>query len=103
MILSLEDTKLKVIIDSCFKEFSFDPDVREFHVYKDVWNPRIGEDCLKCRHGKGNKHDDFKIDVYRNNEMKEIVGHIPLTCLKQCLDFSSFPSQNFVVRSQESV
>ena len=56
-----------------------------FPVYKDIWNPRIVEDCLKSRHEKGNEHDDFVIDVYQNKRN----------------DFPSFHSQNIVVRLQQ--
>lgn len=65
-VLSLKDLKMEVIINNRFKEFSFDSNVRGFYVYKNIWNPRIGKDCLKCRHEKRNEHDDFMIDVYRN-------------------------------------
>ena len=72
MMLNLKDLELE---EDCVKEFSFYSYVRAFHVYKDIWNPRI----LKCRHEKGNEHDEFAIGVYSNDEMKEeIVGHTPL-------------------------
>ena len=52
--------------------------MRRIHLYEDFWNPRIGEDYLKCRHEKGNKHDKLLKGVYLNDEMKtKIVGHIP--------------------------
>ena len=54
MMLSLEDLEMEVIIDNYFKEFFFDLYLRLRHLYKDIWNPRIGEDCLKCRYEKGN-------------------------------------------------
>ena len=36
MISSSENLEMEVIIDSRFKEFSFDANVRGFHVYKDI-------------------------------------------------------------------
>ena len=52
--------------------------MRRIHLYKDFWNPRIGEDYLKYRHEKGNKHNKLLKGVYLNDEMKtKIVGHIP--------------------------
>ena len=38
-------------------------------VYKNTWNPCIGEDCLKCRHEKGNEHDEPAMSVCRNHEI----------------------------------
>ena len=43
-----DDLEFEVINDNRFKEFSFDLYVRGFHVYKDIWNPRIGQGYLKC-------------------------------------------------------
>ena len=40
---SLEDLKMEVIIHNRFKEFSFDSYVHRFHVYKDIWDPRMGD------------------------------------------------------------
>ena len=40
---SLEDLKMEATIHNRFKEFSFDSYVRGFHVYKDIWDPRMGK------------------------------------------------------------
>ena len=45
MMLSLADLEMEVIIDNCFKEFSFDSYMCAFYVHKDIWNPHLGEDC----------------------------------------------------------
>ena len=38
------------------ERFSIDSAVRGFHVYKDIWNPEIGE-VLLCEQEFGNLHD----------------------------------------------
>ena len=91
MTLNSEDLGIGVIIDNHFKEFSFESYVHGFHVLKDIWNPHIGEDCLKCRHEKENQHEEFAIGVYRNGEMKEkILGHIPFYLSKAKFEFCQF-------------
>ena len=59
MILNSEDLQMEEIISNRFKEFSFDSYVRGSHMYEDIWNPHIGEDSLKCAHGKRNEYDKF--------------------------------------------
>ena len=87
-VLSLKDLKMEVIINNRFKEFSFDSNVRGFHVYKNIWNPRIDKDCLKCQYESGNNNDKFAIGVYLNDKMKEkIVGHVPLYLSKAMFQF----------------
>ena len=48
--------------------------VRVFHIYKDVWNPVVG-DILKCQRESGNLHDPYAVTVVRDDAI--IVGHIP--------------------------
>ena len=87
-VLSLKDLKMEVIINNRFKEFSFDSNVRGFYVYKNIWNPRIGKDCLKWQYESGNNNDKFAIGVYQNDKMKEkIVGHVPLYLSKAMFQF----------------
>ena len=47
--------------------------IQEYHVYKAVWNPVLGEvHCLALE--EGNKHDHFAICVKRGDE---IIDHVP--------------------------
>ena len=55
--------------------FSMTAAVRGFHVYKDVWEPTIGE-VLLCKRDVGNRYDTFAVAIKRNDS-SEVVGHVP--------------------------
>ena len=44
------------------ERFSIDSAVRGFHVYKDIWNPEIGEVFI-CEQEFGNLHDPYAVSV----------------------------------------
>ena len=50
--------------------------VREFHVYKAIWEPNDSE-VLTCSHEENNPHDPFVIKTCQIDSGK-IVGHIPM-------------------------
>ena len=61
---------------SNMQKFTFHPAVGEYHVYKVVWKPTIGEK-LQADHidqELGNEADKFAVKVVKNNE---IVGNLP--------------------------
>ncbi len=47
--------------------------VRGFHVYKDVWNPQIGEQLL-TKQENGNPEDSFAVGVIKDDT---VIGHVP--------------------------
>ena len=55
------------------EKFAFDSAVREYHVYKVVWKPTIGEK-IQADQELGNEADKFAVKVIKNNE---IVGNLP--------------------------
>lgn len=44
------------------ERFSMDSIVQGFHVYKDVWNPEIGE-VLICKQEFQNLHDPYTVSI----------------------------------------
>ena len=50
--------------------------VHGHHIYKEVWNPIIGE-VLNCEHEADNQHNGFAIACKKQNGI--IVGHLPRT------------------------
>ena len=66
------------------ERFVLDSVVRGFHVYKDVWNPTLGE-TLTCKPEFGNVHDPYAVSVVR--EPADIVGHIPRRISSLCYFF----------------
>ena len=55
------------------ERFAIDSAVQGFHVYKDIWNPEIGE-VLLCEQVFGNLHDPYAVAVVREDNV--IVGHV---------------------------
>ena len=53
--------------------FSMTTAVHGFHIYKDVWEPTIGE-VLSCERDIGNSHDTFAVAIKNSSE---VVGHVP--------------------------
>ena len=54
--------------------FEFNCFITGYHVYKDIWTPRIQEE-LTCEREPGNQHDEHAVKVLKDGEN---VGHIPL-------------------------
>ena len=53
--------------------FDVDPFVKEYHEYKSIWTPKIGE-ILSTEREPGNLVDKYAIRVKKENE---IVRHLP--------------------------
>ena len=51
--------------------FSLTTAVRGFHVYKNAWEPTIGE-VLSCERDVGNSHDTFAVAAKKSTE---VVGN----------------------------
>ena len=52
--------------------FEVDGMIRGFHIYKNIWEPVIGEE-LQCSLDDGNLHDPFAVAVVKNGFT---VGHL---------------------------
>ena len=63
----MEEEEESIFVDSM---------VRDFHIYKDVCNPVVG-DILMCQREFGNFHDPYAVTVVCEDAV--IVGHIPRT------------------------
>ena len=48
--------------------------IRGFHVYKDVWNPVVGETLNAEREKKPNPIDKYAVSLMKDGN---IVGHVP--------------------------
>ena len=66
------------------KGFFVDSVIRGFHIYKDIWDPEVGE-LLMCRQEFGNLHDPYAVSVIRGDEV--IVGHVPRKISSLCYFF----------------
>jgi hypothetical protein len=56
-------------------DFRYDSCIRGFHVYKDVWNPVVGETLNAEREKKlDNPADKYAVSVMKDGN---IVGHVP--------------------------
>ena len=59
--------------------------VRGFHIYKDVWNPVLG-DTPVCQQEYGNIHDPYAVSV-ACHEDNTAVGHVPRRISSLCYLF----------------
>ena len=55
------------------EKFGFESAVHGYHVYRDVWEPRIGEKLI-AKQEFDNPMDKFAVKVTKSNKM---VGHLP--------------------------
>ena len=62
----------RVTLDSC---------VRGYHVFKDIWNPAIG-DTLLAKPEFGNSHDPYAVAVVTSDDI--VVGHLPRNISTLC-------------------
>ena len=53
---------------------------REYRVYKDIWEARVGEE-LSCEREIGNSMDPFVVAVVKNDVT---IGHIPRRISSVC-------------------
>ena len=63
--------------------FEVEAVVRGYHVYKQIWNPSIGEE-LFCAREPTNPRDPFVVAVVKSNQT---VGHVPLKISSLCSIF----------------
>ena len=66
--------------------FEFESVVRGHHVYKDVWNPTVGEELEACREPE-NAHDRHAVTLKKAGE---IIGHVPHELCKIMYTFTGY-------------
>ena len=63
--------------------YSCESSIRGYHIYKDIWDPRMGEK-LSCLQEPGNVHDIYAVSVMKGDD---IVGHVPRNISYLCYFF----------------
>ena len=63
------------------QRFTIDSCIRGYHVYKDIWNPVLGE-VLTCRADIGNVHDPYAVVTL--TAANTTVGHVPRNISTVC-------------------
>ena len=48
---------LPIALDDCFSVFKYSSIGRGYHVFKDRWQPTVGDDSLHCEEDKGKECD----------------------------------------------
>ena len=75
------------------RQFEIDSASRGFHVYREIWNPRIGEK-LEIAQDYGNVEDPFAIAIKAKPRWRirfwETVGHIPREISRFCYYFLNY-------------
>ena len=60
--------------------FTFDSFITGHHIYKDVWDPVIGE-IIQCRREPSNKYDNNAVMLFKENLT---IGHVPRQIAPYC-------------------
>ena len=59
-------------------ELSFQSSIRGYHIYRSVWQYRIG-DVLTCEIEEGNPNDKFAVKLtLKRGDPNRCVGHVPI-------------------------
>ena len=73
----LFDIPLLIVRDGSFSVFTYNSFSRGFHVYKDKWQPTVGDDSLHCEEEKDDKYDKHAVPIiYDSFHSNKVVGHI---------------------------
>ena len=73
MLLKNIDQEIELILIKQ-KQYDFDSFIRRYHVYMDIWTPKVSDEnfCLKSE--SENQHDKFAVAIVLE---ERIVGHVP--------------------------
>lgn len=64
--------------------FTFTSCIHGYHIYKDVWDPSVGE-TVNCERESGNSADRYAVALRKADGV--IVGHVPRTISCMCTLF----------------
>ena len=65
---------------ACF-ELTVQTAVRSYHVYKDSWAPKVGEEFV-CYQECANEHNRHTVAVYGDGDSNNVIGHLPREFLR---------------------
>ena len=89
------DIPVQIILDESFSVFKWSSFSRGYHVYKDRWQPTVGDDSLHCQQEKDvecNKHG--VAIIYDSFYSNKVLGQIPFYWSKFTNTFLKFPSHH---------
>ena len=70
------------------KSYILDSFVRGFHVYMDIWDPKVGDGDILLEPEETNEHDEFTLAVLSEGRT---VGHVPRNFSKTMKLFMRLP------------
>ncbi len=65
---------VKFIMEESFYECSLPSCIRKYHIYKELWQPTIGEE-LACTREQNNVVDRYAVAIMKENTLT--VSHLP--------------------------
>ena len=60
--------------------------IRGYHVYKDIWDPGLGE-SVRCEREDRNPQDPYAVGLKKDDSHDTTVGHVPRTISCICMLF----------------
>ena len=71
---------------------------REYHAYKDVWLPIVGDELLICEQEETNEYDRNAVSIIFDDSIsKKVIGGIPFGWSKLTAKFLQFPNHRIRV------
>ena len=83
----LPDIPLPIVLDDSFSVLKNSSFSRSYHVYKDRWQPTVGDDSLHCEEEEDNKYERHAVAIIYSNK---VVGHVPLYWSESANKFLKF-------------
>ena len=91
------DIPITIPLDEHFTVFNYSCYSRDYHAYKEIWNPTVSDDSLICEPEESNEHDKYAVAiVFDDCFLKKVVGHVLLYWSKLAFKFLQF--QNHSIR-----
>ena len=89
------DIPVPIILDDSFSVFKQSSFSRGYHVYKDRWQPTVGDDSLHCQQEKDIEYNKHGVAIiYDSFHSNKVLGQIPFYWSKFTNTFLKFPSHH---------
>ena len=73
LLLKNIDEEISLVIQKG-KQFSFDSFIRGYHVYMEIWTPKVGDDSLYLKFEDDNEHNKYAVAVMIGRHRGEHVS-----------------------------
>ena len=73
------DIPWPIVLNDSISVFKYSSFSRAYHVYKERWQPTVGDDSLYCKEEKDNMYDKYTAAIYYDSfHSNKVVRYVPL-------------------------